>query len=377
MKSTRSSVFSRNAIGIATLAALTATPFARTFAQTPAPAATSHAVQKSLELPPAPLAVTLKAIGTSFGTTVAYDEAGVAAKRSREVRGFYTAEEALVQALRGTGLVATVEGAGFSVVDRGVAITLHPVVVTARRDQAETEFKADRSDTATRSGSSLMDVPESVTILTSKLLESQQILTVQEALSNVSGVVLTNNVQGTPYYSIRGFSDNSNALVNGTESAFGTSAAVATVERVEVLKGPQAILAGNGFPGGAVNVVLKKPQATPIKELTLRYGTHNDKQIIGDLSGVLGSDSRLTYRLIGSDAGSSKADGGYSGRKEKNLLPELRWKDSSLDVTAGVSWLENHVPFSNYTFFLPAAGGQPGAIVQRPKVFALESRRRL
>ncbi|MET0266215.1 MAG: TonB-dependent receptor [Duganella sp.] len=234
------------------------------------------------------------------------------------------------------------------------------VLVVAQRDQAETSFKADRSDTTTRSGADLRDVPQSVTVITSKVLESQQATSLQDALRNVSGIAFTESPQGLPTFSVRGFS-NTSTTTNGVTDRGATLTSVFGVERVEVLKGPQAILAGAGSLGGGVNVVTKKPQAQTIRNLTFQYGSHGDATLAADLSGALSADNKLTYRLIASQARASDTTVGYDGRKDKFILPQLRWKDAATDLIVGLSYGEQHMPPPTYTFAL-----RSGAILPRP-----------
>lgn len=228
------------------------------------------------------------------------------------------------------------------------AVTPPAVVITAVRDQAETSFKADRSDTSTRSGASLHDVPGSITVITGKVIESQQLTSVQDVLRNVSGIRLTQTPQSVPTFAVRGFG--SVATSAGVEDRSAASTNVFGVERVEVLKGPQAILAGSGALGGGVNVVLKKPQADPIRDLTLQYGSGADRTAAGDLSGALTADRRLTYRLIGAKTKADHNDSGFRGREEEFLLPELRWKDGRTDLIVGISYGQQFAPVYGATF---------------------------
>lgn len=222
------------------------------------------------------------------------------------------------------------------------------VVITAQRDQAETSFKADRSDTATRSGSSLHDVPGSVTIITGKVIESQQLTTIQDVLRNVSGIKLTQTTQNVPTFQVRGFG--STATSNGVVDASAASTNVFGVERVEVLKGPQAILAGSDAIGGGVNIVVKKPQAETIRDLTLQYGSGSDKTAAGDLSGAISADKKLTYRVVGAKSRADHNDAGYDGRKDDYFMAALRWKDATTDVIVGLSYGKQHAPPPGATF---------------------------
>nr|WP_315396510.1 TonB-dependent receptor [uncultured Duganella sp.] len=233
------------------------------------------------------------------------------------------------------------------------------IVITAQRDQAETGFKADRSDTATRSGASLHDVPGSVTIITGKLIESQQQTNLQDVLRNVSGIQLTQTPMNAPTFQVRGFV--STGTTNGVADATAASTNVFGVERVEVLKGPQAILSGSNSLGGGVNVVVKKPQAESIRDLTLQYGSGGDKTGAGDLSGALTADKKLTYRVIGAKSRADHSDVGFDGRRDDYFMPALRWKDASTDIIVGLSYGKQHTPVPGATF-----ARRDGVILPRP-----------
>jgi iron complex outermembrane receptor protein len=326
-----------------------------------APAAPASGNVQTYALDPAPLVETLQAISRISGRKINFDAAAIASVRASAVSGKLTPQEAVGQALKGTALSAQLKGDEWHV---SYTTTLDTVIIIAKRDEAETSFLARRSDTATRGGVDLMDVPQSVTIITAKVLETQQALSVQDALQNVSGVVPLKQIQALPSYEIRGFGDNTgNALINGVSDRFATSTSVSSVERIEVLKGPQAILAGNSFVGGAVNVVTKKPQAEAVRSLMLQYGSYGDKTIAADFSGAMNEAKTLSYRSIGSITRADRTEVGYDGRRESLLMQQFRWKDRVTDAVVGVSFGRQHEPVPNYTFYLDGAG-----VVDRPNV---------
>lgn len=311
--------------------------------------------QQSYALEAAPLEQSLKAIADKSGRKIAFDRRLVDGLRASAVKGQLTALEAVTMALSSTGLVVSESADGAMQIGGQIP---ERIVVTARRDRAETSFKADRSETATRNGESLLDVPASVSLVTSKVLETQQATSVDDALRNVSGVVLRKNGQGLSDFQIRGFTQTS-TLVNGTTSPFAAQFDVFGVERVEVLKGPQAILSGGDSLGGAVNIVSKKPQVESAAELVLQYGSFGDKTIAGDVGGTLGQDNRLSYRVIGSLAKATRSDAGFDGREHHALMPQLRWKDSDTDFILGASFDKQHTPPNRYTFALDGIQPEP------------------
>lgn len=311
-------------------------------------AAPAEATQPApFDLPAGPLPATLDAIAKQSGRSISFDRVYLATQHAPAITGNYTVLQAIEAALAGMNLQLFEDASG--VLNIYVVGQLQRVTIFAKRDQAETGFKADRSDTATRSGTDLMDLAGAVTIVTSKVLETQQVTNLRDTLRNVSGVGFSDSPQGLPTFSVRGFNSPA-TTTNGMPDRNAAQTSVFGVERVEVLKGPQAILAGNGSLGGGVNVVLKKPSAETIRDVTVQYGTNSDRTVAGDLSGASSDDKRLTFRLSASSARAGTTDAGYNGRTDNSATPQVRWKDSSTDVIAGVTYLEQHLPLPQYTF---------------------------
>lgn len=295
------------------------------------------------DIKPGALADTLDAIAKISGRPIVFDRAALSGGHAREVRGNYSAGAAISQAIAGTSYTLNEDHVGSLVV-----MPAAKVEVAAKRDQAETEFKADRSDTATRSGTSLHLVPGSVTLITSKVLESQQATDLTDALRNVSGMSFARTPQANTTFGVRGFSASSDS--NGITDNSATTRSVFAVERVEVLKGPQAILSGGNSLGGAVNIVVKKPQADTIRDLTLQYGSYDDKTIALDLSGAVSADKRFTYRTVASAEDARRNEIGMHGKNNKSFMQALRWKDKTTDFIASAEYTNDFTPLFPYTF---------------------------
>ncbi|MBL0011317.1 MAG: TonB-dependent receptor plug domain-containing protein, partial [Nitrosomonas sp.] len=72
---------------------------------------------------------------------------------------------------------------------------------------------------------------------------------------------------------------------------------VANLERIEVLKGPAAILYGRIEPGGMINLVTKQPLATSYHALQQQFGSFNQYRTTVDSTGPLTKDNTLLYRV--------------------------------------------------------------------------------
>jgi iron complex outermembrane recepter protein len=295
------------------------------------------------DLKPGPLVQTLEQIEQISGRRIDFDRADLAKGRARAVNGNFSAGAAISQALAGTRYILNEDNTGTLVVTPGATVE-----VVAKRDQAETEFKADRSDTATRSGTSLHLVPGSVTLITGKVLETQQATDLTDALRNVSGMSFAKSPQNNTTFGVRGFSASADS--NGITDNSATMRSVFAVERVEVLKGPQAILSGGDSLGGAVNIVVKKPQAEAIRDLTVQYGSYDDRTVALDLSGAVGSDQRFTYRTVASVQDARRNAAGMDGKKNRSIMQALRWKDQATDFIATAEYSKDKNPLDRYTF---------------------------
>ncbi|MEM6435201.1 MAG: TonB-dependent receptor plug domain-containing protein, partial [Cyanobacteria bacterium P01_D01_bin.115] len=129
--------------------------------------------------------------------------------------------------------------------------------------------------TATRTDTPLRDTPQSIQVIPREVLEDQGVTGLNDALRNVSGVVTTSNDPRGQTFAIRGF-DGAPVLRDGFRFINNTGSSnvadLANIERIEVLKGPASILAGNVQPGGAVNLISERPLSEPTYEARFRVG---------------------------------------------------------------------------------------------------------
>src|SRR3546814_9325839 len=91
-------------------------------------------------------------------------------------------------------------------------------------------------------------------------------------------------------------SESPTLLRNGLRATTAGTVDLASVERVEVLKGPASILYGALEPGGIVNYVTKRPQAETSHVLEQQAGSYDFFRTSADSTGALGEDKSLMYR---------------------------------------------------------------------------------
>jgi iron complex outermembrane receptor protein len=206
------------------------------------------------------------------------------------------------------------------------------------------ETPADTSDeiligkmkSAAKTDTPVLETPQSVVTVTRKQIDEQNPQTVSEALRYTAGV-LSDRDSNTRYDSVflRGFGSfgTSTSYVHFLDGlklprsqAFAqTSIDPWLLDRLEVLKGPSAVLYGQTSPGGLVNQVSRSPAAEAFNEAFIEMGSDGRMQAGLTSRGAFTSDGRLQYSIttIG-----RKSDTRYDGVEEKRfaIAPALTWK---------------------------------------------------
>ncbi len=151
-----------------------------------------------------------------------------------------------------------------------------------------------------------LETPAAISVISQDLLKDQQVNNVDDALRNVAGVTKfkTGN-GGEEKFSIRGFDASQSiykdgARINNANNASNIpSTETANLERIEVLKGPSALLYGQGQPGGIINYITKKPELARSTSLEFIGGSFDFYKFEGDTTGAVpGTNEQLAYRLV-------------------------------------------------------------------------------
>ena len=295
-------------------------------------------------IPAGKLGQVLRNIEATSGIRIKFDTDDVARYNVNAINGKYDTIQIVQTVIANTDLtMATTK-------DGAIDIFVPKVIVSAKRGEAELGFTKSRADSSTRLNVDLHELPQSVQVITSKAIESQQATSLIDVLQNASGVVTREGAQGAASFVVRGFAQSS-SMVNGSSNANASYTNVAGVESVEILKGPQAILSGGDSLGGGVNIVLKKPTTEKIRNVTLQYGSNQDKSLTAEFAGPF-ADKRFSYRVIGSTARAEDSDAGFNGREADYFQGSLRFKDDRTDFTVNLSHDKQHIPANRYTFAL-------------------------
>ncbi len=211
-------------------------------------------------------------------------------------------------------------------------------------------YKSDYSFFGTKTQTSLLNIPQSVSSITKELIKDRMNFTLKDAVDEASGVT---DYSGYDEYTIRGFKAENARLINGLRgyNTTYTSTMLVNIERIEVLKGPAATLYGNCDPGGTINLVTKKPLSEQGGEINFSGGSWNHYRSSGDITGPLNKSKTLLYRL----------NAGYDNTKSFRN----QYFSKSYELAPSISFIPNEKIQVNADFSLSHIntlldGGQPG-----------------
>src|SRR5580692_12739503 len=145
-----------------------------------------------------------------------------------------------------------------------------------------------------------LDTPQSLTVVTEKLMSEQGNTRLEDALKNVPGITL-NSGEGAARgdtVNLRGFSAFNDFFLDGIRDAAVYDRDTFDLQSVEVLKGPSATLFGRGSTGGAINQVSKAPSLTPLDSATAIFGSNGLYRATTDINVPLSGTAALRFNAM-------------------------------------------------------------------------------
>jgi len=269
---------------------------------------------------------------------------GVASAQSPAVIGSFTRDQALHRLLAGSGYSWRVTSGDTITIEKvtinGAAdgdVVLDPVRVEAdkefeRADGPVQGYVAKRSLSATKTDTSILETPQSISVVTSDEIEDQGSQTVMQAMRYTPGA-FTGQVGASNRYDyviLRGLVDRSidNIYLDGMKTMSDDSTYSSMqidpyfVDRIDTVKGPASVLYGRSSPGGLVALSSKKPEFEQKGEVEVSYGTRQQRGVAFDVTGPVAKGSKLAYRLVGkADASDTQFD--YTREERYVIAPSL------------------------------------------------------
>ena len=220
-------------------------------------------------------------------------------------------------------------------------------------------YVAKDSASSTKTPTPIAETPQSVSVITRQSMTDRAVQSVADSLvysANVNGQRYGADTR-SDYFTVRGFSADLYLdglrvpqIANQTGGYAGFRIEPYFLNRVEVLRGPSSALFGQTNVGGVVNMISKDPSETAGGEVYARYGSFNQKETGFDITGPIGKDSDLAYRLTGIYRDSDTAiDFGKNDRAA--ISPTISWTP------------DEDTSFTVYGGYMKDDAGQAGAII--------------
>lgn len=176
------------------------------------------------------------------------------------------------------------------------AKTLPKILVTASDEDAGVDgYKTEFSRSSTRTNTALIDTPQSISVVTQDQIQDQNVTNMSEALRYVPGVTVETGEGNRDQIVIRGNNSTADFYVDGARDDMQYFRDFYNVDRIEVLKGPNAMAFGRGGSGGVVNRITKKADGKRMRQLTLTGGSFNNRRFVTDLGDKV--NDKLAVRL--------------------------------------------------------------------------------
>lgn len=235
-------------------------------------------------------------------------------------------------------------------------VEARPVLVTAERGA----YAVTRATTATKTDTPIMETPVSIQAVPRAVMDDQQVISVADAVRNVSGV----QPGGYTFYDnfiLRGFDANFSTYRNGLRHISTTALETANLDAIEILKGPASILYGRAEPGGIINLATKRPLDVPYYSLQQQFGSYNFYRTTIDATGPLVADRTLLYRMnLAYKDNNTFQD--FVSQQSIFFSPSLTWRPTDrFESTIEIEYQRNR--FTDVSDIgIPAIGNRPAPI---------------
>ena len=171
------------------------------------------------------------------------------------------------------------------------------IVVTGQRE----EYGATAIRSATRTDTPIRNVPQAITVISESQIEDQALRSISDVLMYVPGATPGTGEGNRDQITLRGNNTTADFFVNGVRDDVQYFRDLYNAERVEILRGPNAMAFGRGGGGGVVNRVTKRASLNPYREFGLSGDGEGGYRFTGDLDHPLSSNAGIRVNAVYED----------------------------------------------------------------------------
>ena len=185
-------------------------------------------------------------------------------------------------------------------------------------------YDIEKTRSATKTETPLIDVPQTVTVLSREQLDDQGVESLNDALRYVPGVVLGQGEGHRDQITLRGQSTTADFFLDGLRDDAQYYRSLYNIDRVEVLKGANALIFGRGGGGGVINRVSKAPEFNKTRtDFAAGLDSFGGWSLAADLDQPLGESLAARFNATYEDFANHRD--GYDGHFV-GVAPTLGWR---------------------------------------------------
>ncbi|MGB3489813.1 MAG: TonB-dependent siderophore receptor, partial [Xanthobacteraceae bacterium] len=233
-------------------------------------------------------------------------------------------------------------------------------------------YSAKQSISSSKTDTPILETPQSVSVVTRDQMVAQGAQDLPQALGYTPGVTVPSYGPNQFFdsFKVRGF--DAPRYLDGLRLPSDVTTFAAPkietygLERLEVLKGPSSGLYGASDPGGIVNMISKRPQATPHYSVEGTFGSYDRYQGAFDIGGPMDAAGEWLYRLVGLFR-QSNTEVNFVQDNKVFIAPSLTWRpnaDTSFTILSHYQKIDN----KGYQQYVPgqvAFSGNPLGRIKR------------
>ena len=263
-------------------------------------AAVAAQQQIAFDIPSGTLESALISFQKTSGLQVVIPNEAMRTLPSPGVKGTYSAEQALREILRGTGI-------SYRFSDKRTVL----LEIQAGTESVEVRDEGRIILSSTKYTEPLRNTPQTITVISKEVMEQQGATTLRDVLKNVPGLTITAGEGGNPAgdnLTLRGFSARNDIFIDGVRDLSPQSRDPFNLEQVDVVKGPGSVYTGRGSTGGSINLLNKTPELRRSFGGTLDFGTDRTRRATADVNVPFGDSVAFRLNLLAHHSGVAGRD---------------------------------------------------------------------
>ncbi len=193
--------------------------------------------------------------------------------------------------------------------DNKIVKQLNKITVTGNKNDGKNSYKINSNNSSTRTNTKIINIPQAITIIGQQQISDQRITNISDALRYVPGVNIQQGESNRDQITIRGNSTNSDFFIDAARDDMQYIRDVYNIEKIEFLKGPNALAFGRGGSGGVVNRVSKNADGSRKRKIAISGGSFDNRRFEGDIGDKISNKTNMRLNAFYEKSGTFRQFG--------------------------------------------------------------------